>query len=59
MFQYLRFDYKFQYSQALNEYDQALQMIDERDQQLITKIKLSQAITLIKNGSFKKAVDIL
>ena len=53
-------DYNSQYSKANQEYDKALELlIDKGEENLITKIKLSKAITLIKASDFKKASEIL
>ena len=54
------YDYISQYSEANNEYEKALGIIgDKGSEQLITNIKLSKALTLIKDRSFKNASEIL
>ena len=54
------YDYKLQYKQANQEYEKALKIMTEKgEENLITKIKLSKAITFIKACDCKAAAKIL
>ena len=50
------YDYNSQYEKANKEYDKALKIITDRgEEKVITKTKLSKAITLIKANDCKVA----
>ena len=54
------YDYKLQYKQANQEYEKALKIMTEKgEEKLITKIKLSKAITFIKACNCNAAAEIL
>ena len=54
------YEYNSQYSKSINEYEKALQILtDNGEEQLVTRVKLRKAVTLIKDGFVKEATDIL